>query len=100
MDVVIDLRKKSKYYLKNYKFLLSENKNNCLFIPAGFAHGFQSLKNNTQIIYFHSELYYKKLDTGINPLDKKINLIWPIKVSEISKRDRSLPVINNSFKGI
>ena len=100
MDVVVDLRKKSKYYLKTYKFLLSENKNNCLFIPAGFAHGFQSLKNNTQIIYFHSELYYKKLDTGINPLHNKFDFTWPIKVTEISKRDRSLPIINNSFKGI
>lgn len=100
LDVVIDLRKKSKYYLKTYKFLLSENKNNCLFIPAGFAHGFQSLKNNTQIIYFHSELYYKKLDTGVNPLHNKFDFTWPIKVTEISKRDRSLPIINNSFKGI
>ena len=62
LDVLIDLRKKSKNFLKIYKFLLSENKNNCLLIPKGFAHGFQSLTNNTQIIYFHSELYYKKLD--------------------------------------
>ena len=100
IDVLIDLRKKSKYFLKIYKFLLSENKNNCLLIPKGFAHGFQSLTNNTQIIYLHSESYYKKLDAGINPLDKKFNFIWPIKVTEISKRDRSLPIINNLFKGI
>ena len=63
LDVLIDLRKKSKNFLKIYNFLLSENKNNCLLIPKGFAHGFQSLTNNTQIIYFHSELYYKKLNS-------------------------------------
>ena len=99
-DVAIDLRKKSKNFLKIYKFKLSEKKNNCLFIPKGFAHGFQSLTNNTQIIYIHSELYFKKLDSGINPFDKNLKFKWPIKVKNFSKRDSLLPIINKSFKGL
>ncbi len=100
LDVLVDVRKNSKTFLKVYKFLLSENKNNCLLVPKGFAHGFQSLTNNTQIIYLHSELYFKKLDTGINPLKNNLRFNWPIKVAKISKRDRSLPLVDNSFKGI
>ena len=100
IDVIIDLRKKSKNFLKVYKFILSDTENNCLFIPHGFAHGFQSLTNNTQLIYIHSELYFEKLDTGINPFDKNIKFKWPISVKNLSKRDNSLPFINNSFKGL
>ena len=77
-----------------------KKKNNCLFIPKGFAHGFQSLTNNTQIIYIHSELYYKKLDTGIYPFDKNLKFSWPKKVTKSSKRDRNLPLITKSFRGI
>ncbi len=100
LDVLIDIRKKSKNFLKVYKFYLNEKKNNCLFIPKGFAHGFQSLTSNTQIIYIHSELYYKKLDTGIYPFDKNLEFSWPIKVIKSSKRDRNLPLITKSFRGI
>jgi len=100
LDVLIDIRKKSKNFLKTYKFNLSEKKNNCIFIPKGYAHGFQSLTDNAQIIYIHSELYYKSLDTGINPFDKNLKFSWPIKVTKYSKRDSLLPFVNNSFKGI
>ena len=100
LDIAIDIKTKSKNFLKTYKFKLSSKKNNCLFIPEGFAHGFQSLTDNTEIIYIHSELYDPKLDTGINPFDKNFNFNWPIKVKNFSKRDELLPKTNNFFKGV
>lgn len=100
LDVLIDIRKQSKNFLKIYKFNLSEKNNNCIFVPKGYAHGFQSLTNNTQIMYITSELYYKHLDTGINPFDKNLKFNWPINVTKFSKRDGLLPFIKNSFKGI
>ena len=77
-----------------------KKKNNCLFIPKGFAHGFQSLTNNTQVIYIHSQLYHKNLDTGIFPFDENLNFKWPEKITKVSMRDKNLPKINSSFKGI
>ena len=50
-----------------------------LYIPKGFAHGFQTLSDNTILIYMHSEKFYKKLDKGIHPFDKLLNIKWPIK---------------------
>jgi dTDP-4-dehydrorhamnose 3,5-epimerase len=99
-DIAIDIRTKSKNFLKTYKFKLSSKKNNCLLIPEGFAHGFQSLTDNTEIIYIHSELYDSKLDTGINPFDKNLKFNWPIKVKNFSKRDELLPKTNNLFRGV
>ena len=100
LDIAIDLRNKSKNFLKKYKFKLSDKKCNCLFIPRGFAHGFQSLTNNSQIIYIHSELYSSKLDSGINPFDKSLKINWPIRITNVSKRDKLLPKIDSYFKGI
>ena len=92
-DVVIDLRKNSKTYLKKKYFYLDEKKKFGIYIPDGFAHGFQTLKNGSEVIYLHSEYYKKKFDSGVNPLDKKINIKWPLKSKIISKKDLNLPKI-------
>jgi len=87
-DVIVDIRKSSKNYLKYKKFILDEKKNEVLIIPKGFAHGFQTLTNNCKILYFHSGLYKKKYENGINPMDSKIKIDWPIKKITISKKDK------------
>lgn len=99
LDVAIDIRAKSKNFLKVYKFRLSEKMNCCLLIPKGFAHGFQSLSNNTEMIYIHSETFHPKFDEGLNPFDKNLKFKWPLKVTKFSKRDARLPYTTN-FKGI
>lgn len=99
LDIAIDIRTKSKNFLKVYKFNLSEKKNYCLLIPGGFAHGFQSLSNNTEMIYIHSEVYYPNLDTGLNPFDKNLKFKWPLKITKFSIKDSKLPDTIN-FKGI
>ena len=88
-DVIVDIRKSSKNYLKYKKFILEEKKNEVLIIPKGFAHGFQTLTNNCKILYFHSGLYKKKFEKGINPMDSNIRINWPIKKVIISKKDKN-----------
>ena len=99
-DVIIDLRKNSQSFLKYKSFILDSSKNNLLFIPKGFAHGFQTLTSNSEIIYCHSEVYKPKKEFSINPFDKKISIKWPKKTSLISIKDLNTKHIYDDFDGI
>ena len=97
-DVIVDLRKDSKTYKKSISITLNKNNLKGVYIPYGFAHGFQTTKNNTSLIYYHSDFYDKNLDSGINALDNQLDIKWPLKISMISKKDRDLPTIEERFK--
>tara|TARA_B100000780_G_C21119467_1_gene453317 strand:+ start:1044 stop:1583 length:540 start_codon:yes stop_codon:yes gene_type:complete len=99
-DVVLDLRKNSKNFLKYKVFILDSSTDNLLIIPKGFAHGFQSLTNNCEIIYCHSETYNPKEELSINPLDPNISINWPLKKPIISSKDLNSQYIYDDFKGI
>jgi dTDP-4-dehydrorhamnose 3,5-epimerase len=88
-DVIVDVRKKSKNYLKSYNVILSSKNKLSLFIPAGYAHGFQSLEDKTQIVYLHTKTFNKSLYRVINPFDKNINIKWKLKKFIISKQDKN-----------
>jgi dTDP-4-dehydrorhamnose 3,5-epimerase len=62
-------------------------------IPPGFAHGFQVLNDDSQIIYTHSKEYSKEFEGGINALDPDINIKWPLPVIGLSDRDKNLPLL-------
>lgn len=98
-DVVIDLRKDSKNFLKWKSYVLSENSNQILFIPKGFAHGYQSISNNTEILYFVSAKYSPKYERGINPLSELLKIKWPIKNKTLSVKDKNLPMASLDFDG-
>ena len=86
-DVSVDMRKNSKTYLKSFSITLSEKNKTSLFVPEGFAHGFQTLEDNCILIYFHTE-YYKHNKSGyVNTLDPKLNIKWPLNITRISKID-------------
>jgi dTDP-4-dehydrorhamnose 3,5-epimerase len=99
-DVAVDLRPHSSTFLKWHGEVLSQKNNRSLFIPKGFAHGFQTLTDDVEILYYHSNHYSKEAEQGLNFLDPILSISWPIKVSEISKKDLSCPMINKDFKGI
>ena len=88
LDVSINMNKKSKNYKKIYKFILDEKKKYFLLIPKYHAHGFQTLKKNTNLLYLHSERYNKKFEKKINPLKNNLNIKWPLKISSISSSDK------------
>ena len=87
-DVVVDLRKKSKTYGKHFKIILSDKNAKSLFIPAGFAHGFLSLKEENIIYYTCTNYRSAKHEVGILWNDKDLKIKWPVKNPVISKKDK------------
>ena len=99
-DCVIDLRKKSKTYCKVFKITLSDKNNLSLYIPKGFAHAYYSCEKEN-IIYYKLDNYYQpKYEDGINPLDRDLKIKWPSKFFLISKKDKSLKLLEDFKKEI
>ena len=90
-DVVLDINKESPTYGKWISLTLSDQSSNMIVIPGGYAHGFQTLKNNTKVIYLHSEIWAPSHESGYHYLSSALKIPWPLAVSEISKKDQSLP---------
>ena len=99
-DVAVDIRKDSPTFLKWHAEILCPESSGALLIPKGFAHGFQSLTGNVEMLYCHSDFYVPEFEAGINPADKAIGIHWPHEIIEISDRDRSHPMIDEQFSGI
>ena len=99
-DVVVDLRKNSNTFLKWKAFELSEEKNNMIILSEGMGHGYQVIKPNTKLIYFHTNVFKSDYEDGINYLDPKLKINWPLEMLEISKKDISLRFIGDDFEGI
>ena len=99
-DVAVDLRKNSPTFLHWHGEVLSEGNYRSLLIPEGFAHGFQALEVNCELIYLHTEPYMKDTEAALNVRDSKLNIRWPLKITEISERDGSHPMIKEDFEGI
>ena len=98
LDIVIDLRKKSKTFGKVFKIILSRNNALGLFIPSGFAHAYLSL-DKENIIYYKLDNYYNpKYESGIIYNDPSINIKWPKKKMIISQKDKKLLTINQFLK--
>ncbi len=99
-DVVIDLRKGSPTFLQYHAEILTAQNMKALYIPKGFAHGFQTLEENTQLLYMHSEFYSPTHESAINYLDPKVKISWAMDVSELSEKDKNHPYITEDFKGL
>lgn len=100
MDFIVDIRKNSNTLLQWTSVELSSNNNKMIYIPEGFAHGFQTLEDNTELLYFHTEFYNKESEGALNIFDNKIGINLPIEVSEISEKDKMHELISDKFKGI
>ena len=92
-DVVVDVRKWSPTFGQWQHFEL--NHKNCLFIPKGFAHGYITITNKVEIIYFMDELYELKLSKGIIWNDKSVGINWPFQPKVISKNDQNLSYLHD-----
>lgn len=99
-DVIVDLRKNSDTFLQWFGAELSSTNKKMMYIPEGFAHGFQCLTDNCELLYHHSEYYNPNAEAGIKYNDPKINIQWLLPVTTISERDLSHPYLDNNFKGI
>lgn len=98
-DVAIDLRPNSSTFLHWHAEILSGENMHALLIPEGFAHGFQTLTDNCEIIYVHSEIYAPTYERGIRFDDPMIKIDWPLPVSDCSERDRSHSLLSINSLG-
>ena len=99
LDVAVDLRRGSSHFLEWHAEELSADNAKGLFIPEGFAHGFQTLEDDTSLIYFHTASYDQSSECGLNPLDPVLSIAWPLPISDMSEKDRSAGLVSGDFKG-
>ena len=90
MDVVVDIKKDSQTFGKSFVFYLSEQNNYQLWIPPHYAHGFLSLTDNTHTLYKCTNEYNKSGESGINPLDKTLNIDWKIPYNDMIISDKDI----------
>jgi len=99
-DVAVDVRAGSPTYLQWHGQVLSADNQTAFLIPAGFAHGFQTLEKNCEMLYCHSAPFHKGSEDGLNALDPALAIAWPLPPAERSERDRQLPLVSSHFQGV
>lgn len=99
-DVAVDIRAVSKTFLHWHAELLSADNGRALLIPQGFAHGFQALSDDAELLYCHSAAYNAAAEGGLNPQDGRLAIDWPLAISEISARDAQHPMLGQGFAGV
>lgn len=100
LDVAVDLRKGSPTFLHWHSELLSADNHKSLAIPEGFAHGFQTLTDDCEMIYLHTAAYAPGAEAGLNPQDARLAIAWPLPIAEISPRDAAHTPIADDFEGV
>lgn len=99
-DVIIDIRKGSPGFLNHYGVILSEENMKMIYVPEGFAHGFQTLEDDTQLLYHHTAYYSPGHEKGLNYADPAFGIKWPLTPVHMSEKDEKHPFIDNKFSGI
>jgi len=99
-DVAVDLRHDSPTFLHWHGEILSAENRKSLLIPGGYAHGFQALTEDCELIYLHTMAYHSEAEGALNVADPRLNIAWPLPISDISGRDSNHPFISSDFQGI
>jgi len=99
-DVAVDLRRDSPTFLRWHGEVLDAAGHRSLLIPEGCAHGFQALVDGCELLYFHTAPYDPVAERGVNALDPRVAIAWPLAVEHLSERDRSHPLVAPEFDGI
>jgi dTDP-4-dehydrorhamnose 3,5-epimerase len=99
-DVAVDLRKGSASFLQWHAEELSPENRRMMIIPEGFAHGFQALEPDSELLYLHTQFYAPQSAGGVSCDDQRLAIAWPLPVADLSSRDRNYPAIPADFGGI
>jgi dTDP-4-dehydrorhamnose 3,5-epimerase len=94
-DVAVDVRADSPTYLQWHAEELSADNRRALLIPEGFAHGFQALTEGCDLLYLHSVAYAPDAEAGLNPLDPRLAIAWPLPIENLSSRDANHPMLTD-----
>jgi len=96
-DVAVDVRKGSSTYLRWHGEELSPESGSALCIPHGVAHGYQSLSDEAEVLYFTDQFYAPVNERTLNHADPTLSIAWPLPVSLVSEKDRRAPLVDGSF---
>lgn len=99
-DVLVDARPESPTFLQHFGIELSAENMLMIYIPEGFAHGFQTLEDETELIYHHTAFYTPGVESGLKFDDPSLGIDWPLPPTVISKKDQNNPSINQVFAGL
>ena len=95
-DVIVDMRKDSPTYMQWHSQVLDPKNMDMMCVPEGFAHGFQALEDDSDVIYLSTAFYASDAEGGLRFDDPGLNIRWPLKVTGISDKDASHPYIEPS----
>jgi len=99
-DVAVDVRSGSPTFLHWHAERLTAENGCALLIPEGFAHGFQALTDDVELLYCHSAAYAAQAEGGLNPLDPRLGIAWPLSIAELSARDAAHALVTPDFEGV
>ncbi|MHC4520861.1 MAG: dTDP-4-dehydrorhamnose 3,5-epimerase [Planctomycetota bacterium] len=99
-DVMVDLRAGSPTFRQWHGVELSRDNMRVVHIPEGFAHGFQTLTDDAELIYLHSEFYNPEHEYGLRFDDPALAIHWPLPISTVSSKDRNYAFMDKNFPGI
>jgi dTDP-4-dehydrorhamnose 3,5-epimerase len=99
-DVMVDLRAGSPTFGQWHGTELSRDAMNVAYIPEGFAHGFQTLTDNAELIYLHSEFYSPEHERGLRFDDPALGIDWPLPANAVSPKDEGYALVGEDFGGI
>jgi dTDP-4-dehydrorhamnose 3,5-epimerase len=99
-DVAVDLRRSSPTFLGWHAEELTPANARMMVIPEGFAHGFQVVEPDSELLYLHTAFYTPGAEGGLRYDDPKLAIDWPIVVTDLSERDKSHSLIDSNFQGI
>lgn len=99
-DVAVDLRRGSPTFLHWHGARLSADNGHGLVIPPGFAHGFQTLSDDCELIYLHTVPYTPAAEGALNIADPRLAIRWPLPIADVSARDRAHPFIDDDYAGV
>lgn len=99
-DVAVDLRPDSPTYLQWHAEELRADDGRSLLIPAGFAHGFQALADDSEVLYFTDADYAPAHEAGLRVTDPRLAIRWPLPVKNLSAKDACHPLLDEHFAGV
>lgn len=99
-DLALDVRQGSETFLQWHAQHLSADNGCAMLIAQGFAHGFQTLSDDTELLYCHSAAYAPESEAGLNPSDPQLAIAWPLPFADLSPRDAALAWLTSDFEGV
>jgi dTDP-4-dehydrorhamnose 3,5-epimerase len=99
-DIAVDLRAGSPTFLQWHAEELSAENGRMFIIPEGCGHGFQVFKEDSELLYLHTEFYTPAYEGGVHPQDPLLRISWPLPVCDLSERDRTQVFLSETFEGL